>query len=176
MWVLGRGVAVLSRWATILGGIAIVLMMLHVSADVIARYVFNTSLPGTLTMVTYYYMIFATFLPLALAEKRRSHISVEVLTEMLPTRARLHLQGWIMLLTAVVMGLLAWRSFDAAIKAAKLGVTQVQGNVNIPVWPAYFVLPVGASLMAAILLLRVLSNLTGLHDGLDDTQDDGALP
>lgn len=165
---LGRVIGALSRGATILGGLAIALMMLHVSADVVMRYVFNRPMPGTLTVVTYYYMIFATFLPLAFAERRRSHISVEILTDLMPARPRHHLQGWMLLLTATVMGLLAWRTLDAALKAHRLGASQLQGDTAIPVWPAYFALPVGAGLMAAVLLLRFLSYLTGRPDGHDE--------
>ncbi|MDE4276787.1 TRAP transporter small permease [Phaeobacter gallaeciensis] len=167
---LGRGVAGLSRWATIMGGLSIALMMAHVTADVAMRYIFNRPLSGTLTVVTYYYMIFATFLPLGLAERRRAHISVEVLTDMMPGRVQHHLRGWIMLPTAVVMGLVSWRTFDAAIKAWDLGATQVQGATRILVWPAYFALPLGTGLMALILLIRFASYLTGRPDGLDESE------
>lgn len=158
---LGRGVVGLSRGATILGGLAIALMMVHVSADVAMRYIFNKPLPGTLAVVTYYYMILATFLPLAFAEYRRSHISVEVLTDRMPARVRHHLQGWMLLPTSVVMGLVAWRTFDAAVSAWDLGAAQVQGTTRLPVWPAYFALPIGAGLMTLILLLRFIGYLRG---------------
>ncbi len=167
MWYLGRGVARLSRAAIILGGVAIALMMVHVTADVVMRYVFNRPLPGTLTVVTYYYMILATFLPLAFAERRRAHISVEVVTEMLPSHVRHHLQAWMLLPTALVMGIFAWRSFDAAVAAWDLGASQVQGANRIPVWPAYFALPLGIGLMAVVLLLRFGSYLSGRPDGLE---------
>ncbi|MCE8009554.1 TRAP transporter small permease [Aestuariivita sp.] len=174
MHYLGRAVAGLSRAATILGGISIALMMVHVTADVVMRYVFNRPLTGTLTVVTYYYMILATFLPMAFAERRRAHISVEVLTELMPARLRHHLKGWMLLLTAAVMGLIAWRTFDAAIKAWDLGASQIQGATRISVWPAYFALPLGTGLMAAVLLLRFGSYLTGRPDGLDEDTEHGA--
>lgn len=171
----GRALSGASRAATVLGGLAIALMMLHVTGDVIMRYVFNSPLPGTLTVVTYYYMILATFLPLAFAERRQAHISVEIATDMMSRRVRHHLKGWIYLPTALIMGLFAWRSLDAGLSAYDLGATQVQGATRIAVWPAYFALPVGAGLMAAMLVLRFLNYLFGFSVGLEDDNADEAL-
>ncbi|MDX5358315.1 MAG: TRAP transporter small permease [Rhodobacterales bacterium] len=161
MQTIWRAVTGVTRLGTILGGIAIALMMVHVSLDVLFRHVFNSPLPGTLTMVTYYYMVIATFVPLAHAEAKRAHISVEVVTEMLPRRLQHHLQGWMYLATGAVLALLAWRSWVEALKAMKLGASQVQGAETIAVWPAYFALPVGAGLMALLLGLRFVAYLTG---------------
>lgn len=167
MTMLGRALAGVTRVGTVLGGIAIALMMVHVSLDVLFRYAFNSPLPGTLTIVTYYYMIIATFVPLAYAEHRRAHISVEVATELMPARVRHHLQGWMYLATAAVMGVLTWRTWGEALKNWDLGASQVQGSTTIPVWPAYFALPFGAGLMTAILLLRFAAYLTGRDSGLE---------
>lgn len=158
LWRAATGVA---RIGTILGGIAIALMMVHVSLDVFFRHVLNSPLPGTLTMVTYYYMIIATFVPLAHAEHRNAHISVEVVTELMAARLRHHLQGWMYLATGAVLALLAWRTWIEAVKAMTLGASQVQGSQTIAVWPAYFALPFGAGLMALLLMLRFVAYLTG---------------
>ena len=71
-----------------LGGIAVVLMMLHICADVIAKYVFNSPIPGTLEIVSNYYMVATVFLPLALVERKNAHIAVEILSQHLPTRGQ----------------------------------------------------------------------------------------
>ena len=62
----GRLLARTTSLATLIAGIAIALMMLHVSLDVAFRYLLGAPLPGTLTIVTYYYMVIAAFVPLAL--------------------------------------------------------------------------------------------------------------
>lgn len=128
--------------------------MVHVSLDVLFRHVFNSPLPGTLTMVACYCMVIATFVPLAHAEAKRAHISVEVVTKMLPHRLQHHLQGWMYLATGA---LLAWRFWVEALKAMKLGASQVQGSETIAVWPACFALPVGAGLMALACLLLLIA-------------------
>lgn len=161
MQMLWRAATGVTRLGTILGGIAIALMMVHVSLDVLCRHVFNSPLPGTLTMVTYYYMVIATFVPLAHAEAKQAHISVEVATDLMPLRVQHHLQGWMYLATATIVGLLAWRTWLEALKSMQLGASQVQGAETIAVWPAYFALPIGAGLMTALLVLRFAAYITG---------------
>ena len=93
MYALGRWLSRLTNFMTVLGGLAIALMMLHVTADVVARFLFGTPIPGTITVVSHYYMIVAAFVPLAFAEQKEGHISVEVVTERLPAFVQKHLQG-----------------------------------------------------------------------------------
>lgn len=146
---------------SVLAGVAVAAMMVQVTLDVALRHVLGAPLTGTLTIVSHYYMVIAAFVPLALAEQRDAHISVEFLTELFPARVRRHLAGLMILPTAAVAGLLAWRTFEAALRAYRTGEAQVAGFAQIPVWPAYFALPLGAGIMTAILLLRFAAYATG---------------
>jgi len=150
-----------SRWTSVLAGIAVALMMVQVTLDVAMRHLFGAPLPATLTIVSYYYMVIAAFIPLALAEDRRAHISVEVFTELLPKPVQRHLAGLMLLPTSAITGLLTWRTMEAAIDAFQNGTAQVSGSSPIPVWPAYFALPVGAGLMTALLLVRFVAYVSG---------------
>ncbi|WP_051203068.1 TRAP transporter small permease [Sediminimonas qiaohouensis] len=81
--------AVLERTSTVLlaiSGVALVAMMLQVTADVAAKYLLAKSIKGTLDVVTYYYMVALTFLPLAAVESGSGHISVELLTQALSAK------------------------------------------------------------------------------------------
>ena len=55
------GVSTVLAW---IGGAALILMMLHIAADVVARYIFNAPLHGTVEIVSAYYMVAVVFLPL----------------------------------------------------------------------------------------------------------------
>ena len=70
----------INQLITLIGGAAIALMMLHITADIIARFFLNTPLPGTITVVAHYYMIIAIFLPLAYTEQCKASISVELIS------------------------------------------------------------------------------------------------
>jgi TRAP-type C4-dicarboxylate transport system permease small subunit len=156
-----RLVTFTSRAVALIGGIAVALMMVHVTLDVLFRYVLNRPLTGTLTMVTYYYMILAAFVPLAFVERRKAHISVEVFTAMMPPRVTGLVSVVTALLTMAVMGLLAWRGAEAALRAMSKGLAQVQGDTEILVWPAYFAVPLGAGLMTFVIFWQFVRTLTG---------------
>lgn len=152
-WVI-RGVAIAA-------GLAIVAMMVQVSVDVALRYVTGTGLPGTLTIVSYYYMVIVAFVPLGFAELKRAHIQMELVTDMMPGRLSHLVTGWGLLPTGIVTGMLALRGYEEALNQARIGAAQVQGMTSIATWPATFALPLGAGLMTLLVALRFLAFLLG---------------
>lgn len=167
MYVIGRILAHITNVMTIIGGLAIALMMFHVTADVAGRYFFNAPIPGTITIVSYYYMIVAAFIPLAFAEEKDAHISVEVVTERLPQWLQNNLQRLALLCSMTVFGMLAWRTFEEAGRKFAMGASVVQGNSDITIWATYYVLPIGCGLMVLVLLYKFLVSTFGLENGLD---------
>lgn len=167
MYALGRWLSRLTNFMTVLGGLAIALMMLHVTTDVVARFLFGTPIPGTITVVSHYYMIVAAFVPLAFAEQKEGHISVEVVTERLPDFVQKHLQGWALLLSSGVFALLSVRTWGEAMSKYNIGASVVQGDTSVAVWPSYFVLPVGTGLLTLVLVYKFIIYLSGGRSGLD---------
>lgn len=145
----------------LVASLMVLLLILHVSADVVMRNVFNAPLAGTIELVSNWYMIAITFLPLALVERRDAHITVEVLTEMMRPKVVRVLIILATLLAMVAMGMLCWRSWLEAMSNYRRGsVLMIAGSDTLPVWPSYFLLPAGfglASLMAAWKLVCLLT-------------------
>ena len=61
-----------------IAGVFVVVMMLHIVADVLAKWLFNYPIVGTLEIVANYYMVALIFLPLAYVQRAGGHIIVEV--------------------------------------------------------------------------------------------------
>ncbi|MCE8009494.1 TRAP transporter small permease [Aestuariivita sp.] len=171
MFRIGRVLSALAKMSSLLGTICIVLMMLHVTADVIGRYVFNAPLPGTIVMVAHYYMIILVFLGLGVAEEKRAHISVEFLTDMMPKTV----QGWLSVfsgaLTVVVVALLVISGYSEAMKKTRSGASMEQGSQMVEIWQSYWAIPLGAALMVMIAAYKVVSALSGQRSGLNETDD-----
>lgn len=167
----GRVLRRLVDGATILGGLAVVLMMLHVTADVLLRKLFAAPLPGTLAVVSNYYMVVLAFVPLALAERRRAHIAVEVLVEHLPHSLKHWLARLVLLPVGAALAVFAWRTWEIAGDKLASGTSIVQGTASIVVWPSYFALPIGAGLMLSVVLYRLTVTLVGAANGLDEVRD-----
>lgn len=151
-----------------LGMFAILLMMVQITIDVAGKFLFNAPIPATISLVSNYYMVVAAFVPLALVETRNGHITVEVVTEFLPARTQYHLYSWTYLFSAGVFGALAYRNWGEAGKAYKSGTFMVEQGVKIITWPSYYLLPIGAGLMAVVLIYRWLIYITGAKSGLGE--------
>ncbi|MFC3612723.1 TRAP transporter small permease [Lutimaribacter marinistellae] len=171
MFAIGRLLSTLAKASTVLGTICVTLMMLHVTADVVGRYLFNAPLIGTIVIVANYYMIVLVFLSIGVAEEKRAHISVEVFTDMMPERPRKVLDVFSGIFTVGVISLVAWGGYLEAVKKTNLGATKEQGSAMIEIWQSYWAIPVGATLMAAVAAYRVVTQITGARSGLDETDE-----
>lgn len=148
-----------------LAGLAVALMMFHVMADVVGKYVFHYPVPSTAEVVANYYMIAVVFLSLAWVEAKGSAIAVDLIYDMVrsPIQRAMRKIGEIATL-AFYLGL-GWFSWDVAMRAWKTNET-VDGLWRVTVWPAKFMLPLGIAVACLVLILRILStagrfNMTG---------------
>lgn len=168
MELIGRMLARMINITTWVGMIAVVLMMMQITVDVAGKFLLNAPIPATISLVSNYYMVIIAFVPLALVESRNGHITVEVLTELLPMRTQRHLYSWTYLVSAAVFGALAYRSWGEAGKAQDSGTFIVEQGVKIITWPSYYLLPLGTGLMTAVVLYRWFLYITGARSGLGE--------
>lgn len=171
---LGRFLSRCIDIVALIAGTLVVLMMVQVAVDVVARYIFGRPLPATTVFIAQYYMLFVIFLALALPERTNSHISVEIVTERLPLRVQYHLASWVHLLCAVIYAVMAQASWHEALNKFKMNATVIESGITVPIWPGYFVVPIGCALMAVVLLYRFIVYLTGWRSGLGETPVAGA--
>jgi TRAP-type C4-dicarboxylate transport system permease small subunit len=151
------GVSKLFAW---IGGGALILMMLHIAADVVARYIFNSPLHGTVEIVSAYYMVAVVFLPLAMIERGNGHIVVELVTQHLPRRVQEVLIGVVAMVSALYFAVFAWQTWGDALKKYAVGETAL-GTVQVTIWPTRFYLPLGCGLIALVLLHKAFRLFAG---------------
>jgi len=168
MYRIGRSLSWVVKAASFVGAICVVLMMLHVTADVAGRYLFNAPLPGTTVWVANYYMIIVVFLAIGVAEEQRSHISVDVFTDLLPDRPRNVLSVFATLVTIAVVTVLMISGYTEAVKKTAMTATKEQGSQLFEVWQSYWLIPAGAALMIAVAAYRAITMVTGARSGLND--------
>lgn len=144
----------LSRWMGTVAGVLLLMMLLHIVADVLARTLSNSPLPGTLAFITYWWMPTIVFLSLGTAELARDHIRVSLLVDrMTPTPARVVNSVASFLAIASVAIILYYGILQA------IGSTFVQravvGTIDVPVWIA----EVGMTVGLLVFLLQLSANL-----------------
>ncbi len=140
---------------TALGGIIMVLMMIHIVADVIGRMVFNHPLEGTTEIVSGYYMVTVIFFPLAYVTHNEGHIMVELFTRGLPRRRLAMLEA---VIATVCLCLLIWFTWESFVEAWSSFLDNEEWETAddlITIWPSRWLLPVGLLVMAFYLAFRI---------------------
>lgn len=150
-------------------GAVVSVMIVHICADVIGKFMFSTPISGTIAVVVNYYMPVITFLPLAYVQRYDRHISVEVVTSLLPNNVQRHLYSWTLLAVAAMFSLMAYFAFEEAMRKMALSAFQIERGTRIPIWPGYFFPPIGYALMVALLGLQFTTYLRG-HDPFGPTE------
>ena len=133
-----------------IAGLSLVLMMVHVTLDVLLKYFFKLPVPGTAEVVAAYYMIGTVFLPLAYIEVHNRPIVVELFYDRVP-RA---LQRWLDIMGTIASlafyAFLTWQSIKIALAALE-SREYIDGLWKVVVWPSRFLIPLG--LIAACVAL-----------------------
>ena len=78
----------LSNGAAVAVGVLTVLMMLHVTAEVMLRVCFGMHIPGTMEVVTYYYMVADVFIGIFSCTTDDVHVRVDVVAQFLKGKVR----------------------------------------------------------------------------------------
>ncbi len=156
----------ISGTATI-AGIMVLLLVAHVTLDVVMRFAFSTPLNSTILYVSAFYMVAIAFLPLAAVEQKDSHIAVELLVEKFPTKVQSFLAGLALLLTFIVTATVAIRTGDEAIAKYVGGSFSIEAGGKVITWPTYLSLPIGFGLMSIVAGWKLICMIMGRPHGLD---------
>lgn len=140
-----------TAWAS---GIGIALLMLPTVADVTHRKLLGPSLPGALE-ISEIGVVFIAYLAMAAALHRGAHISTPILTSRLrPAAARAaRLVG--MVVVWALLALMVWGAAGIAAESYSVGEFRF-GLVQVPIWPAKLIVPVGLFLMLVELTIQIV--------------------
>lgn len=173
-----RLLTLLTSASLALGCLATLLMMLHVSADIVARQLTSWRVPATLETVTYVYMVMIAFLPLATVQARRQQIAVELFAELLPPRVIACLDAVVGLIGGVFVIGLTWFSTKLAWEQTLIWEAAPSMSSPVPIWPVRWMLVLGWLLVCLHLLLQSWINavaaLTGRPAAFGPGADDDA--
>ncbi len=151
---LGEGMA-------IIGGIAMIAMMLHIVADVATKYLFNDPIDGTTEIVAAYYMVAVVFLPIAYVTFKEGQLIVELFTGWMSDRSRRRLDGFAGLVTLAYLVFTIQHTAAEAVRRTIEGEAWETSVDLVAVWPSRWILPVSLAVMALYVLLEATRHLRG---------------
>ncbi len=148
-------VRAISAGGNLVGVVLIGVMVLHVTAEVIARSLFRAPIPATIEIATYYYMIAVAFVPLGYVQWRREHIEAEAIADFVPVRLRKAAAFLGMLASIGICLALVYGSVLAAMRQTQVGAAMWTTVGQLPVWPGRWMLPLGFGAMAVVMIYQL---------------------
>lgn len=158
MQVIEQAIGRLSKALAILAGVCVLLMMTHVTMDVVMKFAFNHPIENTIEIVSQYYMVAAVFLPLAVVEIRQEHIVVDLFVRKFPPSISRITYIFSSLLTAFFYFLLMHQSYITAMRSTMINEVMM-GSSYVAIWPSRWFLPVGFGAVGLAILLHIVRTL-----------------
>lgn len=137
-----------------MSGFAILAMMLIIVADVFMRNVFETPLAGTYEIVQYFLMPLAVFPALGYAYWSGVLPRLSELISKAPPWFEKFNRILILIIDAIVFGMLTYFGFIFAIFGMQDKMAIPMAGTLIPIWPIYFLVPIGFLFVLLEVLLR----------------------
>lgn len=155
----------IERWvgriSAVLASCVLLAMMLQIVADVLMRTFVGAGIPATADLVSRYWMVAISFLPVAMTEIHRRHIEATIFTDKLTGRPRRVVAGLGFVVAICVFAALTWGTFNEALRQTAKGAYVQVGVSEFTTWPSYWILPLAFGLMCLILLIRLIELGTG---------------
>lgn len=139
------------------GELGTVLLLAHVLADTVLRFVFNRPIAGTIEYVSFWWMVAIVFLGISIAERDDEHIDAPIVFDRLPEPLQREFAVFGRLLFLAVLAALGWWGWQEAVQQQSFGARG--GAAGISTWPGRYLLPVGAAACALEVMARILAIL-----------------
>lgn len=153
---LDRAVAPLENFANLLAAIAIFLLMILGSTQILLRSVFNSPIAGYIDMVELS-MAGMAFLGAAYCQRLGAHIRMEILIGNLKGRWVWGFEIFGTLVALGIIGVLVWYGWGHFLRSYQLGDTTI--DAQFAVWPSKLLIPLAFALWWVRLLLQLAGSV-----------------
>lgn len=148
--------AFVSRWLEYLCAALLILVVLIIFGNVIARYFFHAPIRGS-DEVSQYLFLWLSYLGALAALMRGLHYSFPNLVEMLPRIPRAAVKTLSDLIVLFILLALVWFGWQLVDRLS----FQTSPALGLPVYYAYAALPLTAAFMALVVCGQILTRLRG---------------
>ena len=138
-----RGLTRIGYWVAVLATLA---LMIIGGLDVLSTYFLHKPIPAALEFQEVL-LAAMVFMGLSHAQSLREHISVDIVIQNLPPRLRRGLDLFVLLASAIVFAIIAWRCAELARASVAMRET-ASASLAFPVYPAKILVALGAALAA----------------------------
>ena len=146
------------------GGAVIFLLVFLATANVLGRWLFSLPIDGYVDWVEQA-MAFMAFLGIAYTMRLGGHIRMDIMVAHLHGRLLWTVELISVCLMLIVTLVLIYGSYLHFWRAYDIGDSSL--DINLPTWPAKFVVPLALTVLACRLLLQVWGYVRAIREGRD---------
>lgn len=154
-------VGYLSRFFMIVGGVALLLLVLLATGNVGMR-IFQVPFAGTYEIVSFLGAL-VTAGALAHTQRRRDHIMVDILTDRLPPFAKRMLDALSDLLAAVLFGIASWQVWRWGDRIRVSG--ELSETLQLRFYPFVYITAAGFALLTLVLVVQMFRAILRKSEG-----------
>lgn len=158
------------NFAIYLCGLSLVLLMLMTSLEVALRQLVSYSIPGVFEMSTQL-MVGASLLGISYVQRKKEHISIDVLTKQMPVLMNNIINLIVYVLGFFITLLFAWQGWHSLVDSFLIG-EHTSGIVHVPIWPARLVVVLSMVLIATRFLLDIVMQSGNMRGSVDTSTED----
>ena len=146
----------IARFEAFVLAFGVIAMAVNSIANVIGRFVFAQSIYFT-EELNQFLIVLVTFVGISYAARKGRHIRMSAFYDQLSERGRKIMMIFIAAITAAVLFVLAYYSFEYVMRVAKLG--KVTPSLQVPLYLTYIWVPLGLVMTGIQYVLTVVKNL-----------------
>jgi len=142
------------KWLAFIGGVAIMIMCLYTTGDVVGRYVLNNPLPASFE-ITLILLIIITFFGITHTQAKGGHMRLEFLRNRVAPRGQLMLDILSVLIGLFLYSIITWQGLLWTIEAL-VRHEEMYGVSGIPYYPARLILTIGAFTLCVQYIIEIV--------------------
>ena len=154
-----------ARSASTLAGLAVLVIVVLITYDVLMRYFFNEP-QLFVDEVASFLQIVVIFGGLAYTFRTGGHVRVDLVTARLPPRARAWLRVVALLASLGFLVIVMWTTLQSALTAYRYG--RVSTVMLYPLWGPMLLIPLGLALLEIVMLVALVQQVRALRNPRPD--------
>jgi len=147
-----------SNWLTIVSALALVIIMVLTTADVLSRRFLNKPLTGSFEITTSL-LVVVVFCSVAWVMTEHGHVVVDIFSDRYPKKVREMVTRIALFLSMITLGLICWGSINFGMNEYKIGDASVL--LRLPMAPFIFTLAFGSALFGLVILIQFINTFIG---------------
>lgn len=150
----------IERVCNALGLVSLFAMMALITMHAILRYLFNSPIPGTVTIVSIYLIPTGIFLTMPSLQRKNGNIGVEIVSKRFSTLQSSLVDLVWQVVAVLIFSVVTWGAYKQMMSLYSNSVTELLGGgTSVPVYVSWLMMVAGLGLLCLRLLTQLVTTI-----------------